>query len=1077
MFFAAVALTAIAQQQPGGVTAALGQSVLDVAASGSKVFPVSDMLENAFRHPPQSARLRAYAWHWIQGHITKEGITVDLDNMAKAGFAGAIIYHGGNRKWEVESRTGAFIQEIGPVWDYLSKEHLDMIRHAADEARRLGLQLGMHAGAGWSGSGGPWIKPKHAMKTILIREDKVKGGTTYRFTRPTYDPDSGQGFVGLVAFKIPPAELASGKPVVLPAKDAKRGANADLWKHMSANPKEDLIPFAAAEKIPPNAVIAHNEVLNLTPLIGTDGVLTWKAPEGQWVVLVATYGPALYNVQEMAMPSGVGLDCDHLDPAALECHWEYGIKPVLDRLEDHVGTTFRYIQLDSHETGNHTWGKNLPELFRRLHGYDLVPWLPALSGRVVGSTERTERFLRDYRKALEVGWNEAFAATMAKKCREHGLQFVAQPYDRGTFGCFSFGAAVDVVQCEFWIGGGSGIHRPNPNRRNPQIVPMASIAHTTGKNLLTAESFTSYLSHYNAERTLTIIKLCGDSAWCDGVNALWTHEVPLNPYPHLRPGMYFGIWGVNFNPNAWPCRDQMRVWTDYVQRAQALLQAGRYVADFLVHDPSELAVTMPLEFPFGYRYDLGNDDILLQLRVKDGRLCLPSGMEYRCLILPYDCEHFNYRRHVPEVLSHIATLVSEGAQVLGPKPLGAWTLKDEVQADRIIKELSDTLWKGFREGAKGSHVFGKGQVWWGYSPDEWARQVGLAPDFVRDRAAKAKLEFIHRRANSTNADWYFVANPDPFLPYDAEAVFRVTGRVPEFFGPVSGQTQQAPVWQETSGQTRVGLQLAPAGSVFVVFRKPAAGLDQLVAFQSVKPFSGVVDSRAIVLKDGKPGVLAFDTGRYAGRTKSGKQITTEVTVPSPLTLDSLWTLKFDPELGGPAEPIVFDKLTSWHEHPDPKIKYYSGPVSYRKTVAIPAELVVPGRRLMLDLGRVIDLAEVRLNGRTVAVAWCPPFAVDVTAAAKAGKNDLELIVVNGWRNRWIGDEQLTPDVETVNPSFASPKARSPIKFPDWAKQGRKSPNGRILFSTFMPFKKDDPLEPAGLLGPVVLRCGVIAEMK
>ncbi len=1074
MMLAGLALAEAAEKQPG------------------------DKLEQVFRNPPPDARIRTYGWHWINGFITKEGITADLESMAKAGFVGAIIYHGGNRRMdagerdanekelEFMRRSGAtaasnspYILEVGPVPGYLDEDHLAMLRHAADEARRLGLELGMHAGAGWSGSGGSWIKPKHAYKNLRFAEHKVKGGEGLPgyWRKKAYDPEKGVGFVGIVAYPTPPAETAGAKPQRVAGADGKLARTTELWKLWYSGKSQK--PIAHGPDISNDATVDASGIIDLTPLIAADGSLKWSAPAGDWTVLIADYSPGR-NGQIMAMPSGDGLDCDRLDPAALECHWENGIKPVLDRLGDHVGTTFKYIQLDSQETGNHTWGAILPDLFRRLHGYDLLPWLPALTGRVVGDAERTERFLRDYRKAMEVAWKEGFTKPMSEKCRAVGMRFVVQPYCSGSFGCFSFGAAADILQAEFWYGscspfrgwahsGGDG-----SLRESASVQYIASIAHTTGKNLVTCESFTSYLSHYLADPSLAVLKFGANKAWCEGINAFWYHEMTHNPYPGLRPGMYFGIWGTNFNPNALSWRDQMPAWHEYMARNQALLQAGRYVADFLVHDPSELGGAMPNVFPAGYRFDIGNDDILLQLSVQNGKLVLPSGMEYACLMFMSHLDHFTFRRFTPEVLAHVAKLVEDGATVLGEKPLSSWTLKGGEAADQEFDRLVKQLWAGYEARPKGSHAHGKGKVWWGYKPEEWAAQVGLPPDLDRDNSLM--IDFIHRRDDAADADWYLVHSGERIRTVEADVRFRVSGEIPELWDPVTGEMREAAVWREKDDVTELPLAFPVNGTVFVVFRKPSAGRDPLVAFTAVKPFSGAVDSRAIVTGDGKPGVLAFGSGRFTGETKSGKALAADVTVPAPLTLAGPWTLKFDPELGGPTEPVVFDKLASWHEHSDPKIKYYSGPASYKKTIDIPATMLGEGKRLMLDLGQVEVLAEVRLNGEPVAVAWCPPMAVDITAFAKPGLNELEIIAVNKWRNRWIGDEQLPPDVDTVLPNFGGYN-RTPVKFPDWAKRGEKSPTGRILFSTFMPYTKNDPLEPAGLLGPVALRSGVIQEMK
>lgn len=994
-------------------------------AQAAEVRPQAD-LEGLFRNPPEQARVMVYGWHWINGHITKEGITADLENMARAGYAGAIIYNGGNRK--SDKGKGAFIPEVGPVPGYLDEAHLDMIAHAADEAARLGLKLGMHAGAGWSGFGGPWIKPRHQMKHIWIGEHRVEGGRTFNWRKPSFG--EGSGFVGCAAFRIPPAEKESGEPVRIPAPDYKLARKAiEAQFHGWRKPEDKFLPAATTESIPGDALISRRDVVDLTPLIGADGALKWQAPEGDWKVLTAHYAPNPMHSQVMAMPSGAGPDCDRLDPAAAEEHWKHGIQPVLDRIGKHAGTTFRYIQLDSAETGMHTWGADLAERFEQLHGYSPVPWLPALTGRVVESPEHTERFLRDYRKTLEVGANEAFAATVTRLCRENDLRFVLQPYGYNSFGHLSHGAAADVVQGEFW--GGEIAHKASKHVGSLWNMKIASIGHTTGKNLVTAESFTAYLSHYGADCAPTYFKTVGDSAWCDGINAFWLHEMALNPYPGLRPGMYFGIWGHNFNPNALTWRDQLPAWTDYVSRGQALLQAGRFVADFLVHDPSDLGATGPQEFPFGYRFDLANDNTLLELSIDRGRLVLPDGMNYACLILPHEHNHFTYRRFTPEVLRHVAGLVRQGAHIVGEKPLGAWTMKDAEQADRTVERLSDEMWKGFAEGEKGSNAYGEGTVWWGYGPDEWARQTGLSPDL--DYEAGPRIGFIHRRDAATDADWYFVASGEG-SPVGTDVWFRVAGKAPELWDPMSGEIRKAPVWEERDGRTRVRLDLPAMGSVFVVFREPGRGPDPVATFRA-----------------------AAD--------------------PAPLSIDGPWTVAFEADLGGPAEPVVFDKLSSWHENADPRIKYYSGPATYAATINIPAEMIGEGKRLFLDLGQVKHTAEVAVNGRTVGVRWCPPFAVEITGAARPGANRIEIIAVNGWRNRWIGDEQLPPDFETVNPAWGGEKARTPVKFPDWAKKGGKSPNGRVLFSTFMPHTKDDSLEPAGLLGPVTLRCAVEEKLK
>lgn len=130
-----------------------------------------------------------------------------------------------------------------------------------------------------------------------------------------------------------------------------------------------------------------------------------------------------------------------------------------------------------------------------------------------------------------------------------------------------------------------------------------------------------------------------------------------------------------------------------------------------------------------------------------------------------------------------------------------------------------------------------------------------------------------------------------------------------------------------------------------------------------------------------------------------------------MELTGPWTVKFDPKLGGPTNPVVFDTLGDWTAHSDPGIKYYSGTGTYRKSFdwshpGLSSDLRPP---IFLSLGVVHNLAHVRLNGHDLGVVWCAPWQVDISKAIRAGSNDLEADVINLWPNRLIGDGKLPPE--------------------------------------------------------------------
>jgi hypothetical protein len=154
------------------------------------------------------------------------------------------------------------------------------------------------------------------------------------------------------------------------------------------------------------------------------------------------------------------------------------------------------------------------------------------------------------------------------------------------------------------------------------------------------------------------------------------------------------------------------------------------------------------------------------------------------------------------------------------------------------------------------------------------------------------------------------------------------------------------------------------------------------------------------------------------------------------TLGGPWKLDFAPGGGAPAS-ITLPGLSSWSASPVDGVKYYSGSATYRRELKADAAWLRKNARLLLDLGDVQVMAQVKLNGKPLPLLWKPPYVADVTGLLKPGANALEITVTNLWPNRLIGDAQ---------PGITQP----------------------ITFSTFKPYQADGKLMPSGLLGPVRL---------
>ncbi len=217
-------------------------------------------------------------------------------------------------------------------------------------------------------------------------------------------------------------------------------------------------------------------------------------------------------------------------------------------------------------------------------------------------------------------------------------------------------------------------------------------------------------------------------------------------------------------------------------------------------------------------------------------------------------------------------------------------------------------------------------------------------------------------------------------------------------------------------------------------------------------------------------MIAANAGRYTFTTASGAEKSAAIdSIPKPVEITGSWELTFPAGRGAPPR-ATFDRLISWPDHHDAGIKYFSGAATYRKTIAIPPACLAKDCTLQLDLGSVKEIAEVRLNGQDLGILWISPFRVDITRAAKAGDNELEVRVTNLWPNRLIGDEQLPDDCQWTGMFLKS--------WPDWFLNGTPRPSPeRVTFTTWKHWTKDAHLLPSGLLGPVLLRTLVKTPVK
>lgn len=1088
------------------VAAAAAATVALLASFGAATAFAADLkeLKQAFAQPPDDARPWVY-WTWLSGNLTREGITADLEAMKRVGIGGAIIL-------DVENGT-----PDGPI-KFMDERWQAMFKHTVAEAKRLGMELNMNNGAGYFGSGGDWVPPEKAMQSVIASETRVPGGARFsaNLPKPTDRPEYRDIAV-----------MAVAEPAIDPKNRFKIQdfeMKALQWKTWVAYRGTRSAPLDA--EAPASAVIAQERVIDLTSKMEPSGKLTWDAPPGEWTVL--RFGHAWNGSRIGPVPKGQGgPETDKLDASATRLHFDAFVK----RLNDIVGPagkgTLVATHIDSWEGGGQTWTPAMRAEFQRRRGYDILPWLPVLSGRVLGSLQMTERFLWDLRKTVSELMVENYVREFQQLAKQQGLRFTFEAY---TTAGHDFDAAnfTDEPTAEFWTPNGQGLDF------QPTVKSMSSAAHLNGRKVVGAEAFTSG----NREKWLWhpgMIKWIGDRAFSQGANRFVVHRYAAQRFIDPKPGMQMGPWGLHYErTNTW--WDWSGPWHAYVTRCQHLLRQGEPVADVLALQPEEpLYRFQPLPLK-GFDYDACGPDTFNQVTVRDGKLTLPTGRQYRLLSLTH-----TGTMTVP-ILTRIRDLVRAGAAVVGAPPKATPGLTDYPKADAQLAELVAELWGS--TSSAGERAVGKGKVFGGMSAEEAMDKLDVQADFSSDQA----VHWIHRTIDG--AEVYFVANPrDRAVVANCE--FRVTGRSPELWNAETGQVRRAALFTGRERSTRIVLPLGPSDSVFVVFPPAADRVEPVASFtrdgapalgagdasagprvQSASygppgdaartrdvrekvqrlldqgdaefpvgrlaegddPAWGVVktlvmeyllDGRRVQFKgidtdtfrlkgstaaapallhygdDGRLTLEARTGGRYEIRHASGSTASADVpALASPHDVAGPWRVRFPSGWGAPPQ-IELESLASLSSHADAGVKHFSGVATYVKSVNIPQPMLGPGSKLYLHLGDVQVMAKVRLNGKDLGLLWRPPYRLEITPAARAGDNALEVDVVNLWPNRLIGDEHLPEDSDrNRNGTLKS--------WPQWLLAGKPSPSGRLTFSSWRLWKKEDPLPPSGLIGPVTL---------
>jgi len=977
-----------------------------------------DDLKQGFKNPPDSARPGVY-WYFMDGNISRGGITKDLESMKAAGIGNVLF---------LEVNVGI---PRGKV-DFLSEEWQELFKHAVNECERLGIELTLGSGPGWAGSGGPWVKQEQSMRHMVASSVQITGPMEYREKLPVPNPKKpyfGEGAL-TEALKKQWKEYYEDVVVLAFPTPGKLDSITDVYEkalyyrapYTSVAGVKPFLPAPTAFSEIPKAAVDINKVIDITDKLQPDGTLNWQVPEGKWTVM--RFG--MRNNGAVTRPApmpGLGFEADKFDTTHFNAHYDHYIGKLLQKVGPRKQGTaggWTMIHIDSWEMGAQNWSDHFREEFIKRCKYDPLKYLPVYSGTIIDSREISERFLWDVRQVAMELVLENHAGHFKELGRRNGMKLSIEPYDMNPTADLDLGAVADVPMCEFWSKG-LGFNS------SFSCIEATSIAHVLGKPVVAAEAFTAG-GNEKWTRYPENVKNQGDWAFCMGINKFVYHTFAHHPFDDkYRPGMTMGPYGVHWDRGQtwWSMAD---AYHRYISRCQFILRKGNSVADILYLTPegaphvfrpphSALEGDEILPDKKGFSFDGCSPQMLIEKAdVADNCIVFPGGASYRVLVLS------NFRTMTPELLKKLEYLLKKGAVIIGNPPFKSPSLVNFPECDKEVEQLADQIWDSFKIPAQPKEIsYGKGKLFWGgnfsqsdnnevfpiyKSTAALLKVMGVKEDFI----SSGNVRYIHRTTG--NRDIYFISNRTDSA-INEMCTFRVASDKPELWDPVTGETRILTEYSIHDGQTAVPISFDKAQSFFIVFNRQEKSSENRVAIRPNFP----------EIKEKK-------------------------------VLEGSWNVSFDPEWGGP-ENVSFDKLSDWSENENEGIRYYSGIATYYKTFDVPEQFLQDeNTKTYLDLGIVKNMAKVKLNGRDLGVVWTSPWRINVSEILKEKDNELEIEVVNLWANRLIGDEQLPFDGVKDG------------EWPEWLLNNQPRTSGRYTFVPRQFYKKDSPLQKSGLLGPV-----------
>ena len=1006
-----------------------------------------DVMQKKFTETPKEQPLAVY-WYWLDGNISEEGVVKDLHAMKTVGINRVQIGMIGDGQGAPHGPVRMFTEKWWQIMHTMFKT-----------ATELDIEVGLFNCPGWSQSGGPWVKPEQSMRYLAAVNETVQGPAKFNGKLPSLGKDAqdvrvlaypakGLGAMTIVADKVKNQnvvelsgnEIITARSLVLHLVDEGEGdmelavRKGDEWvtvdkyylDRSNTNPNVGFIPLA-----PYVFSLPEVEGSQFRITLGENGFIgkieisekpqveffaektlgkMYPYPLPMWDDYLWRNQPE-YNSTDMLQATQVIDITSHMTPDG-KLTWEVPEGTWVISRTGMLTTGVECSPAPKEGRGLETDKMSKEHIRTHFDNYlgKILERIPAEDRKTfkivvedsyeTGGQNWTDNMIEAFKEAYGydpvpyipalngtvVGspditdrflWDlRRLVADMVAYEYVAGLREVSHEHGLTTwlenYGHWGFPG-------EFLQYGGqsdeiAGEFWSFGDLGDIENKAASSCGHIYGKEKVWAESCTCGGSNFDLYPAT--MKQRVDRFFTEGINATLLHLYIQQP-DDRTPGI--NAWfGNEFNRNnTWFW--QLDTFLDYLKRCNYMLQQGRYVADvayFIGEDTPKMTGVRNPEIPKGYSYDYVNAEVLMTAKAKDGKLVLESGMEYSVLVLP------KIETMRPELLAKIQQLVKDGVVLQGPAPLRSPSLENYPVADNQVKAMAEEMWQSKLYPFADKVEYGEGYIYPTASLEQILADRGVQPDFTVSDPMLPVL-FIH--LTTEDGEVYFVSNQtEETISFDAN--FRVKGMQPELWDPETSEVRYLPQHKALTAVTAIPMTMAPLESAFIVFREPDKNLEG-ENFPEAELISAV---------------------------------------------DGPWTIEFEKGKGGPEQAVITENLFDWMESENPQIKYFSGNAIYTAKFNIDK---LPEEQTYIDLGDVMVMAKVRVNGQEAGGVWTTPYQVNVTDLLKEGENTLEVEVVNCWRNRMVGECSM-------------PKKE------------------RFTFHTAADINAESELQSSGLLGPV-----------